>query len=259
MLAGVSLDGRVALVTGGGSGIGAAVCRRLAAAGATVVVADLDAEAARAVAAACSGAAAVALDVTDSDAVDAVFATAAARSGRLDIVVNSAGVDDPPVKAAIARSVAAGEPIDVTSTMTDAQWRRTMSVNLDGVFFCVRAALRAMLPQGSGSIVSIASAAGVNPVPGLPHYSASKAAVIALTRSVAKEVAGRGVRINAVAPGAVDTPMAARTPSGVGPVLPLGRPASADEIAAAVLFLATDESSYVTGETLNVNGGTVTA
>jgi 3-oxoacyl-[acyl-carrier protein] reductase len=159
----------------------------------------------------------------------------------------------------VAQAVIAGEPIDVTAWLTDEQWRRTMSVNLDGVFFCVRAALRVMLPRRSGSIVNIASAAGVNPVPGLPHYSASKAAVIALTRSVAKEVAGRGVRVNAIAPGGVDTPMAARTPAGVGPAVPLGRLATPAEIAAAALFLATDESSYVTGETLNVNGGTVTA
>jgi len=211
------------------------------------------------VAASLARAEAVTLDVTDSAAVDAAFAGAVDRHGRLDVVVNSAGVDDPPVKAAVARAVAAGEPIDVTASLSDEQWRRTMSVNLDGVFYCVRAALRVMLPQGSGSIVNIASSAGVNPMPGIPHYSASKAAVIALTRSVAKEVAGRGVRVNAIAPGGVDTPMAARTPPGVGPTIPLGRLATAAEIAAAALFLATSEASYVTGETLNVNGGTVTA
>lgn len=253
------MDGTVALVTGGGSGIGAAICARFAGEGATVVVADRDADAAAAVAATLPRAEAAALDVTDSAAVDALVGEVSARLGRLDVVVNSAGVDDPPVKAAVARAVAAGEPIDVTASLSDEQWRRTMSVNLDGVFFCVRAALRVMLPQGSGSIINIASSAGVDPVPGLPHYSASKAAVIGLTRSVAKEVAGRGVRVNAIAPGGVDTPMAARTPPGVGPVIPLGRLATPAEIAAAALFLAGAESSYVTGETLNVNGGTVTA
>jgi 3-oxoacyl-[acyl-carrier protein] reductase len=255
----MSMDGTVALVTGGGSGIGAAICERFAGEGAIVVVADRDADGAAVVAASLARAEAVALDVTDSAAVDAVFAGAAARHGRLDVVVNSAGVDDPPVKAAVARAVAAGEPIDITAWLTDEQWRRTMSVNLDGVFYCVRAALRVMLPQGSGSIVNIASSAGVNPLPGIPHYSASKAAVIALTRSVAKEVAGRGVRVYAIAPGGVDTPMAARTPPGVGPAIPLGRLATAAEVAAAALFLATSESSYITGETLNINGGTVTA
>jgi NAD(P)-dependent dehydrogenase (short-subunit alcohol dehydrogenase family) len=253
------MDGFVALVTGGGSGIGAAICARFAEEGATVVVVDRDGDAAAAVARSTPSMESVALDVTDSGAVDATFGDVARRLGRLDVVVNSAGVDDPPVKAEIARAVAAGEPIDVTSVLSDEQWRRTMSVNVDGVFFCVRAALRSMLAQGSGSIVNIASSAGVNPVAGLPHYSASKAAVIGLTRSVAKEVAGRGVRVNAIAPGGVDTPMAARTPSGVGPAIPLGRLATPAEIAAAALFLATAESSYITGETLNVNGGTVTA
>ena len=247
------LEGRVAFVTGGGSGIGAAICARFASEGAAVIVADLDGEEAAAVAATVGGRG-VALDVTDSAAVD----VAIAGLDRLDVLVNSAGVDDPPVKAAVARAVAAGEPIDVTAWMTDEQWRRTLTVNLDGTFFCLRAALRPMLAAGSGSIVNIASAAGVNPVPGLPHYSASKAAVIALTRSVAKEVAGRGVRVNAVAPGAVDTPMSGRTPPGVGPSIPLGRMATPAEIAAAALFLASDESSYVTGEILNVNGATVT-
>jgi 3-oxoacyl-[acyl-carrier protein] reductase len=254
----MSMDGMVALVTGGGSGIGAAICARFAAEGATVVVADRDADAATEVAASLPRAEALVLDVVESAAVERAFPSVGERYGRLDVVVNSAGVDDPPVKAAIARAVAAGEPIDVTSSLTDEQWRRTMSVNLDGVFFCVRAALRVMLPQGGGSIVNIASSAGVNPVPGLPHYSASKAAVIALTRSVAKEVAGRGVRVNAIAPGGVDTRMAARTPAGVGPAIPLGRLADPSEIAAAALFLATSASSYITGETLNVNGGTVT-
>lgn len=255
----MDLNGRVAVVTGGGSGIGAAVGERLAADGAVVVLADLDVEAARRVAAGLPNAEAVALDVTDSAAVDMVFVDIAARLGRLDVVVNSAGVDDPPAKAAVSRAVAAGEPIDVTSVMSDEQWRRTLAVNLDGVFHCIRAALRVMLPQGHGSIVSISSAAGVIPVPGLPHYCASKAGVIALTRSVAKEVAGRGVRVNSVAPGATDTPMSARTAAGVGPSIPVGRQARPAEIAAAVAFLAGDESSYVTGETLNVNGGTVTA
>lgn len=255
----MSMQGTVALVTGGGSGIGAAIAERFGSEGATVVVVDRDGDAAAGVASALPSAWSLAVDVTDSAAVDAAFDAVLARNERLDVVVNSAGVDDPPVKAAIAASVAAGRPIDVTASLTDEQWRRTMSVNVDGVFFCVRGALRVMLPQGSGSIVNIASAAGVNPVPGLPHYSASKAAVIALTRSVAKEVAGRGVRVNAIAPGAVDTPMARRTPAGVGPALPLGRPARPDEIAAAAVFLATEQSSYVTGECLNVNGGTVTA
>jgi 3-oxoacyl-[acyl-carrier protein] reductase len=253
------MDGSVALVTGGGSGIGAATCARFAAEGATVVVTDRDGDAAAAIAGPLTGAEHLTLDVTDSAGVAAAFEEVSRRHGRLDVVVNSAGVDDPVVKAAVARAVAAGDPVDVTAWLTDDQWRRTMSVNLDGLFFCVRAALRVMLPQGSGSIINLASAAGVNPVAGLPHYSASKAGVIALTRSVAKEVAGRGVRVNAIAPGAVDTPMAARTPSGVGPAIPLGRPAAAAEIAAAAVFLATAESSYITGETLNVNGGTVTA
>ena len=250
----MQLEGRVAFVTGGGSGIGAAICERFAAEGASVIVADLDGEAAARVASSLRAACAIELDVTDSAAVDREVA----GLERLDVLVTSAGVDDPQLKAELARQIGAGEPVDITSAMTDAQWRRTLTVNLDGTFFCVRAALRVMLPAGRGSIVTIASSAGVDPPAGLVHYSASKAGVIAITRSVAKEVAGRGIRVNALAPGAVDTPMAARTPPGVGPSIPIGRRAAAGEIAAAALFLAGDESSYVTGEIMNVNGGTVT-
>lgn len=134
---------------------------------------------------------------------------------------------------------------------------RQLATNTDGAFYCLRAALREMLPRSRGSIVLISSLAGIVGVSGLPHYSASKAAVLGLMRSVAQETAGRGTRVNAIAPGGVTTAMTRRTPPIMRITSPMHRLGEVDEIAAAALFLACDDSSYVTGETLNVNGGIV--
>ncbi len=178
--------------------------------------------------------------------------------GRLDILANVAGTDDRESKRAIGEHLAAGTPLDITSKLTDDQWRRMMSVNIDGVFYLMRAALQVMLVQESGSIINVASLAGVIGQAGLPHYSASKAAVLALTRSVAKEVADRGVRVNAIAPGAIQTPMFGRSPAGLASTIPMKRIGGPEEIASVATFLASSESSYVTGETINVNGGMLT-
>ncbi len=256
----VRLQGRFAIVTGGGNGIGAAVCERFAMEGATVVVVDWDETAAKERAASLPGAVAVQGDVSDRERVDVIVGDTIERFGRLDVLANVAGVDDPQAKLDITAQLEAGEPLDITSKLTDAQWRRMMSINLDGTFYFLRAALRVMLAQGSGSIINVASLAGVSGVAGSPHYSASKAGIIGLTQSVAKEVADRGVRVNAIAPGGVDTAMVARAPlkAGYGPTIPIQRLARPSEIAALALYLANDESSYMTGETLNINGGALT-
>jgi NAD(P)-dependent dehydrogenase (short-subunit alcohol dehydrogenase family) len=224
------LAGRIALVTGGASGIGAATVDLLRAAGATVVIADLPS-----------------CDVTDEAAVDALVAQIVAEHGRLDLAANVAGV-----------SGSYGELVDKRTE----DWRRTMSVNLDGVFFCLRAEVRAMRPTGSGSIVNVASAAGRMGVPGLADYAASKHAVIGLTKSVALEEATHGIRVNAVLPGSVRTPMLRAFVGGDDEILermgrraPLARLGEPVEIAEAIVWLLSDAARYVTGECLAADGG----
>jgi NAD(P)-dependent dehydrogenase (short-subunit alcohol dehydrogenase family) len=229
------LDGRVALVVGGTSGIGAATASLLRDGGATVVVADLHAS---------DGDEAV--DVTDGEAVDELVAGLGARHGRLDIAVNAAGV------AGTYATVAESDP---------AAWDRTIAVNLTGVYRCTRAELAVMVPAGSGAIVNVASAAGAIGVPGLAAYSASKHGVVGLTRSAALEVARSGVRVNAVLPGSTRTPMLSGFAGDdaalerMGRATPIGRLAEPAEVARAIVWLASDDSSFVTGEALAVDGG----
>lgn len=229
------LTGRVALVVGGASGIGAATVALLRERGATVVVADRR-----------SGDGIEPLDVTDGDAVDRLVARLAADHGRLDIGVNSAGV------AGRIAAVADSDPGD---------WQRTIDVNLTGAYRCTRAELKVMVSAGRGAIVNVASAAGAMGVPAMAAYSASKHGVVGLTRSAALEVARLGIRVNAVLPGTTRTPML-ETFAGddaaleaMGRATPLGRLADPLEVARAIVWLASDESSYVTGEALAVDGG----
>lgn len=233
---GEGLSGRVALVTGGRSGIGAATVAALRARGATVVAADRD-----------PGEGVDPVDVTDEATVDALVASIVARHGRLDLAANVAGT--------------AGPYATVTDTATR-DWRATMAVNLDGMFFCLRAELRAMVAAGGGAIVNVASSAGRMGVPGLAAYSASKHAVLGLTKSAALEVAAQGIRVNAVCPGSVRTPMLRSFVGGdetalekMGRRAPIGRLGEPDEIAAAVIWLLSDDASFVTGSALEADGG----
>jgi 3-oxoacyl-[acyl-carrier protein] reductase len=254
----LDLEGKVVAVTGAGSGIGAATVRVLTSRGCTVVGLDRDIDAASAVAADLDRAEAVQLDVADSGAVEAALDTIYTRHQRLDGVVHVAGVDDPAAKALMGEQRAAGEPLDITSQLTDAQWDRMIRINLNGTFYVVRSALGRMLPAGSGSIVTMSSQAGVTGVPGMPHYSASKAGVLGFTRAVACEVADRGIRVNAIAPGPIVTPLTAGARAVSSTPIPMGRWGQPEEVAAVAAFLISDESSFVTGETINVNGGILT-
>lgn len=230
------LTGRVALVTGGASGIGAATVELLRIHGAVVIAADLH-----------PGGGVDALDVTDEEAVDALVVSIVERHGRLDLAANVAGTP--------------GAYADVVDSTTEV-WRSTMAVNLDGVYFCLRAELRAMRIHGSGAVVNVASSAGRMGVPGMAAYSASKHGVIGLTKSAALEVAREGIRVNAVLPGSVRTPMLRGFVGGDEEVLekmgrraPMGRLGEPDEIAEAIVWLLSDAARFVTGNALAPDGG----
>ncbi|MTD55438.1 SDR family oxidoreductase [Amycolatopsis pithecellobii] len=253
-------DGRTVLVTGGGSGIGAAVAGEFASAGACVAVADIDAEAAARISAELPGeSTSHCVDVANSQQVFRLFKEICRLRDSVDVVVHCAGVDDPDTKTLIAAQQERGERADITAQLSDEQWQRMIDINLSGAFYVVRSSLQHMLPQGRGSIVVIGSQAGVTGVSAYPHYSASKGGVHALCRAVAAEVAGRGIRVNSIAPGEIDTPMLARTPPAMTgtlevriPALRRGRP---EEVARVALFLASEMAGYVVGETVMVNGG----
>lgn len=266
-----TLEGQVVLVTGGGSGLGASFARRLAVDGAHVVVGDVNESGAGRVASEIGGEAAV-FDVTDSAAFDAVVDRVVAHHGRIDVLINNAGIAPPPdperTQISFANQALRMEgrlteltPIDATVSLTDDAWHRMMNVHVSGTFYGTRAALRHMTPQRSGSIVNISSIMGLRPAAGAPHYCAAKAAIIALTKSTAQEVAPFGVRINAVCPGWIDTPLLAPMDplalAGIEMQIPMGRLGRPEELAEVVRFLAGPESSYCVGDVFAASGGWV--
>lgn len=244
------LADRVALVTGGGSGIGAAAARRFAAAGASVVVADVVAGGAAEVAAEITrnGGSAVPIgaDVTDGEQVDAMMALAVERFGGLDVAFNNAGVSG--VFGPLAE-------------LSLEDWQRTIDINLTGVFRCIRAEVPLLLERGGGAIVNTSSAAGQMGFAMLPAYVAAKHGVVGLTRSAALEYARTGIRVNAVLPGTVHTPMLeafAGSAEGVAAMAapsPAGRAGTPEEVAEAAVWLCTDAARFVNGHCLAVDGG----
>jgi 3-oxoacyl-[acyl-carrier protein] reductase len=267
----VRLEGKVAVVTGGGSGIGKAICERLAQDGARVAVLDLNEEAAAQVAEAAGGAP-VHADVSDSASVDAALEQAEAALGPIDVWVNNAGIPaaaqaervNPRAEQQLAEAAEGPitTPLEGLVRLPDDEWRRMLAVHLDGTFFGTRAAARSMAQRGSGAIVNIASICGISGCVGYPHYSAAKGGILAFTRAVAKELIVQGVRVNAIAPGFIETPTTAITSSRLQASLrlqtPLGRYGRPEEIAATVAFLAGDDASLFVGETLSPNGGIIT-
>jgi NAD(P)-dependent dehydrogenase (short-subunit alcohol dehydrogenase family) len=242
------LAGRVAVVTGGGGGIGLAAARRMRAEGATIVVGDLDPVAGEAVADELGGLF-VPVDVAEQVAVDALFDAAAARYGAVDIAFNNAGISPP-------------EDDLIENTELPA-WQRVQDVNLKSVYLCCRAALRHMAAAGRGSIVNTASFVAVmGSATSQISYTASKGGVLAMSRELGVQYARQGIRVNALCPGPVNTPLLqelfAADPERAARRLvhvPLGRFAEPEEIAAAVAFLASDDASFITASTFLVDGG----
>lgn len=238
-----ALDGHVALVTGGGSGIGAATCRRLAAEGARVAVLDRNADSAAATADACGGIA-LTCDVRDPDAVEAAVADAHERLGPLTDLIANAGV---------GRNKA-------LHLYTDAEWAMLVGVNLTGTFHCIRSVVPRMLAAGGGNIVTVATLNATRPVHGEAPYSAAKAGVLNLTLTAALEYAPT-IRANCVSPGLIDTPLTAmimqnpdwRASAEAG--TPLARAGTADEVAGMIAFLCSADAAYLTGQNFIVDGG----
>ena len=240
------LEGKVALVTGAGSGIGEATVRRFAHEGAIVVVNDVDIEMARPIAAELQKAGAralsVAADVTKRADVEAMVNHVVGELGRLDVLVNNAGINRDAM----------------SHKMTEEQWDQVLSVNLKGTFLCAQAALTRMRERGWGRVVNTSSIGSLGNI-GQANYAASKAGVIGLTRTLALEYAKYGITVNCVAPGPVMTRMLAGVPEAIREKIvarvPIGRIARPDEIAGVHAFLASDDAAYITGQVVFVDGG----
>jgi len=242
------LQGQVAIVTGGAQGIGLAIAARLAADGSALVIADLNAEGAERAASSLSEAGPTALaigaDITSDQGRARIVSAALERHGRIDVLVNNAGI----------------LPRVPLMEVTPEVWHRTMQVNLDAAFFCSQAVLPAMRAQGRGRIINISSmSARTGGQASPPHYATSKTGLVGMTRALARVVGAWGVTVNAVAPGMIDTEMlAALTPEQRQwwlEQIPLARLGTPEDVAGAVAFLASDDASYITGATLDVNGG----
>jgi 3-oxoacyl-[acyl-carrier protein] reductase len=245
------LKDKVALITGGARGIGKAIAIAYAKAGADIVVADVNLEEAQNSAKEIEGlgrkALALTMDVTDYAKVEETINKILDKFAKIDILVNNAGITKD----------------NLLLRMSQLEWDAVLNVNLKGTFNCIRAVSRVMIKQRSGKIISIASIIGLIGNPGQANYSASKAGIIALTKTAAKELASRNINVNAVAPGFIQTDMTAKLSEELKQkmlsAIPLNKLGTPDDVAAVCLFLASEDSSYITGQTLIVDGGMVMA
>jgi 3-oxoacyl-[acyl-carrier protein] reductase len=244
----MDFTGKVAIVTGSGRGIGKAIAMKLAENGATVVINDVgDSAPAEQTAAEIKNlnrqAMAIMADVSSSADVAKMVETAIAAYGKVDILVNNAGITRD----------------QLTMKMTDEEWDKVLAIDLKSVFLCTRAVLRPMLKQRSGRIISMSSVVGIIGNAGQANYAAAKAGIIGFTKTIAKEVASRGITVNAVAPGFIDTPMTQVLPEERKQALmnniPLGYLGTPRDIAETVAFLASEEARYITGQVISVDGG----
>ena len=245
---GAGFDGRVAIVTGGAGGIGLAVGRRLAAAGARVVLVDMRRDAVSEAAESLGQrATAVQADVSSAADVEGLVARTLEREGRIDILINNAGI--------------MGRTAPLWELSVD-EWNHVLAVDLTSVFLVSRAIVPHMRARRSGAIVSVASIAGKEGTPNLIPYTVAKAGIIAFTKALGKEVVADGIRVNCVAPGVIDTPLLGQLPETATQIMlskaPMGRFGTADEVAAVVQFLASDDASFVTSQCFDASGGRAT-
>ena len=271
----MKLKHKIALITGGGSGIGRAIAQLFAQEGARLVVNDVRATAAKETVESLgipeTGARAIQADVSDSGQVKTMFAEIERDLGTLDVLINNAGIAltgagdrDGLLEKSDARlmeMMGGGVTThwDITQKMSDEAWLRMIGVHLNGTFFCTREALRLMSRRNQGVIVNMSSVAGLTGLQNVPHYSAAKAGILGFTRAVAREVGSRNIRVNAICPGFIDTPMT----QAISPLMrkavvaqtPLQRWAEPEVVAKTALFLACDDSSFFTGQWLSPNGG----
>ena len=268
------LDNKVAFITGGARGLGASIATHFFNEGAEIIIGDINIDEATKKAKKLKGNA-YHMDVSDSEQVKSIFKEINSKYKKLDILVNNAGIngfedredlllDRIAVNNRQSKEFAETGEIkshfDVTVKMTDNEWHKMISIHLNGTFFCTREALKIMNKQQKASIINMGSVLGTTGGPSSPHYSAAKAAILGFTRATAKELASRNIRVNAIAPGYIDTDMT----SSLGDVkklvksaTPMKRFGTSDDISWAAVYLASDEAKFVTGQTLSPNGGFV--